>query len=134
MGSYLTDVLHLAAPDKLGPDATVVEALKHTATTFEQRFQNDAATRYEMMDWLAFTFLELGEIREAELYARKRWERFQTVYGDEHERTLHALNLHYQCLMKMRRFEDAESEGAPIARTCPKGVWFGGSSIACHSQ
>ena len=120
MGSYFTDVLHLAAPDKLGRDATVVEALKHTATTFEQRFQNDAAAKYELMGWLALTFLELGEIREAELYARKRWERFQTVYGDEHERTLHALNSHYQCLLKMRRFEDAESEARQLRELAPK--------------
>ena len=135
IGVYFSNVLTSASPDRLGRDATVVDALKLAANTFEETFEGDRATRFHVMEYIAYTFLQLGELQDAEKFARKRLKHYQAVLGEEHPQAVEALQLHFQCLFQLQQHADAENAGRKLIRLAKKIVWAKRSSYSdCHEQ
>ena len=107
MGVYFTEVLNAVAVDRLGQEATVLDALEYTWKTFEARFPLDTPAKISVMEALSRTYLEIGEYRKAGTLSGKVLSHFETNFGDRHELTLSALFTNAKILLRLHRYQEA---------------------------
>lgn len=86
------DLLAAVAPDALGRDVTVREALDAASSTIDRRFEDEPLIRGEIQFVMGNTYMRLGVVDKAEAHLADALVLFEQERGPDDDYTLMALN------------------------------------------
>ena len=120
VGTYFTEVFNAVGTNRIGREASVLDALEYTWRTLDEYFPIDNADKISVMEALASTYLTIGEYKKAETYLRKVHAHYSKHFGANHDFSLNAQNSLANVLSALQRHAEAKQEFQEVFQNAKK--------------
>lgn len=118
----LDDVLKAAEPDRLGEDATVLQALLSATESLHERFRNEPATEARVRLSLAEVLRSVGRLSDSLAQLDAALPILEATDGPDAAATIDALIRRARVLQEFRRFGDAFAASAEAERRAERSL------------